>query len=166
MKQLAVDASEILFVGDEKKDMECARNAGVTGVLINRSQEVRNYGQDYTISSLKQIINILDGEIKMDEIKLVEVNESYANHINHPILGTWGGHCGYTVRPSERGNRYAIEMLRLNIENARELGIDRLLVICSETNPASEKTILANGGVFENTIEVDGCTMKRYWIIV
>ncbi len=25
------------------------------------------------------------------------------HHINHPILGTWGGHCGYSVRPSERG---------------------------------------------------------------
>ncbi|MDO5156531.1 MAG: GNAT family N-acetyltransferase [Eubacteriales bacterium] len=88
------------------------------------------------------------------------------HHINHPILGTWGGHCGYTVRSSERGNRYAIEMLRLNIENARVLGIDKLLVTCSETNPASEKTILANGGVFENVVEVDGSTMKRYWITV
>ena len=27
------------------------------------------------------------------------------HHINHPILGTWGGHCGYSVRPSERGKR-------------------------------------------------------------
>lgn len=25
------------------------------------------------------------------------------HHIDHPILGTWGGHCGYSVRPSERG---------------------------------------------------------------
>lgn len=25
------------------------------------------------------------------------------HHINHPILGAWGGHCGYSVRPSERG---------------------------------------------------------------
>ena len=23
------------------------------------------------------------------------------HHINHPILGTWGGHSGYSVRPSE-----------------------------------------------------------------
>lgn len=25
------------------------------------------------------------------------------HHIDHPILGLWGGHIGYTVRPSERG---------------------------------------------------------------
>lgn len=88
------------------------------------------------------------------------------HHINHPILGTWGGHCGYSVRPSERGKGYAKEMLRLNIENAKTLGISKLLVTCSVTNKASEKTILANGGVFENTIDVDGTVMKRYWITV
>lgn len=86
------------------------------------------------------------------------------HHINHPILGTWGGHCGYSVRPNERGKVYAKEMLRLNIENARKMGIERLLVVCDEKNKAGEKTILANNGVFENYIEVNGCRMKRYWI--
>lgn len=86
------------------------------------------------------------------------------HHINHPVLGTWGGHCGYSVRPSERGKGYAKEMLRLNTRNAQKLGIPKLLLTCDAENIASEKTILANGGVFEKTIEVDGCTMKRYWI--
>ena len=88
------------------------------------------------------------------------------HHINHPILGTWGGHCGYSVRPSERGKGYAKEMLRLNMQNAKELGIEKLLVTCDVNNKASEKTILANGGVCENTIDVDGKQMKRYWIKV
>lgn len=88
------------------------------------------------------------------------------HHINHPILGTWGGHCGYSVRPSERGKGYAKEMLRLNIQNAKELGIEKMLVTCDAGNFASEKTILANGGVFEKFIDVDGTQMKRYWIRV
>ncbi len=88
------------------------------------------------------------------------------HHINHPILGTWGGHCGYSVRPSERCKGYAKEMLRLNILNAMARGIPKLLITCNATNQASEKTILANGGVFEKTIDVDGCQMKRYWIWV
>lgn len=86
------------------------------------------------------------------------------HHINHPVLGTWGGHCGYSVRPSERGKGYAKEMLRLNTRNAQKFGISKLLITCDAKNIASEKTILANGGVFEKTIDVDGCTMKRYWI--
>lgn len=88
------------------------------------------------------------------------------HHINHPILGTWGGHCGYSVRPSERGKGYAKEMLWLNIQNAKEMGIAKLLVTCDVRNEISEKTILANGGVFEKIIDVDDCKMKRYWITV
>ena len=88
------------------------------------------------------------------------------HHINHPILGTWGGHCGYTVRPSERGYGYAKEMLRLNLNNAKGLGIDKLLITCHSENTASEKTILANDGIYEKTIIVDGTKIKRYWIKV
>jgi len=88
------------------------------------------------------------------------------HHINHPILGTWGGHCGYTVRPSERHKGYAKEMLKLNIFNARQLGITKMLVTCDSSNIASEKVILANNGVFESNIEVDGNVIKRFWIFI
>lgn len=101
--------------------------------------------------------------IRESDDKLVGVID-LRHHIDHPILGTWGGHCGYSVRPSERGKGYAKEMLRLNIQNAKRMGISKLLVVCNETNIASEKTILANSGVFEKYIETDGCMMKRYWI--
>lgn len=88
------------------------------------------------------------------------------HHINNPILGTWGGHCGYSVRPSERGKGDAKEMLRLNIEKAKIIGIEKMLVTCDANNKASEKVILANEGIYEKTIDVDGCKIKRYWIII
>lgn len=101
--------------------------------------------------------------IREQDKKLVGVID-LRHHINHPILGTWGGYSGYSVRPSERGNGYAKEMLRLNIQNAKEKGIQKMLMTCDERNIASERTIISNGGVFEKNIEVDGCVMKRYWI--
>ncbi len=88
------------------------------------------------------------------------------HHIDHPILGLWGGHMGYTVRPDERGKGYAAEMLRLNLENCRLRGMDKILLTCSRENPASERTILANGGVFEKEICVNGEYIKRYWILL
>lgn len=88
------------------------------------------------------------------------------HHINHPILGTWGGHSGYSVRPSERGQGYATCMLKMNLEKAKELGIDKILVTCNKENTASEHVILKNGGVFEKSIDVNGRIIKRYWIIL
>ena len=86
------------------------------------------------------------------------------HHIRSPVLSLWGGHMGYTVRPSERGKGYAKQMLRLNLENCRKRNMDRVMITCSRENTASERTILANGGVLEKEIEVDGQIIKRYWI--
>ncbi len=38
------------------------------------------------------------------------------------------------------------------------------MITCDYDNYASEKIILANGGVLEGEINVDGNIMKKYWI--
>lgn len=103
--------------------------------------------------------------VRKNDYKVVGIID-IRHHINHPILATWGGYCGYSVRSSEQGKGYFKEILRLNIQNAKVLGIPKLLITCNDENEASEKTILANNGVYEKTIEIDGRKMKRYWIMV
>lgn len=86
-------------------------------------------------------------------------------HIDHPILGEWGGHIGYSVRESERRKGHAKEMLRQALEIYRGRGIYKVLITCDVGNIASEKTILANGGVFEReTDDGSGQKIKRFWI--
>lgn len=86
------------------------------------------------------------------------------HHIDHPILGTWGGHIGYSVHPDERRKGYATRMLQMDLENARRLGIQRVMITCDDDNIGSEKTILKNGGVYEKDVPVDGRMVKRFWI--
>lgn len=85
-------------------------------------------------------------------------------HLNDFLLYE-GGHIGYGIRPSERNNGYAAEILRLTVEQAAQLGITNVLVVCDAVNTASEKTILRNGGVADTDyIEPNGNVVKRYWI--
>ena len=71
---------------------------------------------------------------------------------------------GYSIRPSEQGKGYAKEQLRLGLQKAKALGLDKVRMICRDVNIGSNKTILANGGVYVDTIhgEVSGLNVNRY----
>lgn len=76
-----------------------------------------------------------------------------------------GGHIGYGIRPSERRKGYATKILALSLAKARELSIQKVLVVCDKENLASEKTILNNSGVADTDyVEENGNIIKRYWI--
>jgi putative hydrolase of the HAD superfamily len=47
------------FVGDKKKNMECAKRAGVKAILINRTDERKEYGQDFEIKNLSELVTIV-----------------------------------------------------------------------------------------------------------
>lgn len=64
-EKMGVPTSEMIFVGDEPKDIECAKNAGAVGVLINRDGEEKNFGQEHEIGALNELpklIAALSGE--------------------------------------------------------------------------------------------------------
>ena len=87
-------------------------------------------------------------------------------HDLNDYLRRIAGHIGYSVRPSERRRGYAKRMLAMALDEARKLGLERVMISCSVENEASRRTILSNGGVFESTVldETDGELLERYWI--
>ena len=66
------------------------------------------------------------------------------------------GHCGYSVRPSERNKGYATEMLKQIKDIARKAGLPELQLSVEKNNIPSIKTIQKNDGVYERTFEFEG----------
>jgi len=81
-------------------------------------------------------------------------------------LERFGGHMGYEVRPSKRRRGYATLAAHLALDEARKIGLERLLITCDETNVASRKIIEGIGGRLQDKVEW-GTTRPatlRFWV--
>ncbi|MEU8818679.1 GNAT family N-acetyltransferase [Actinoplanes sp. NPDC048796] len=85
-------------------------------------------------------------------------------HTLNDILLNYGGHIGYSVRPAARRRGLATWAVAKMLDEARKLGLDRVLITCDPDNVASARTIESNGGLLEDIRTTDGKTVKRYWI--
>ena len=102
--------------------------------------------------------------VRKSDNKLVGMIQ--VRHYFNEYLEKYAGHIGYSVRPTERRKGYAKEMLKAVLPFCKEIGLEKVLVSCLDGNVASEKTILANGGVYESTVLEPNSNrdLKRFWI--
>ncbi len=87
-------------------------------------------------------------------------------HYINEFLEKFGGHIGYYVCHSERRKGYATKMLYDILPICKDMGLEKILVVCLKDNTGSIKTILNNGGLFESTIfdSSKNAYLNRYWI--
>ena len=85
-------------------------------------------------------------------------------HFLNDILLKHGGHIGYSIRPSAQRQGFGDLQLQLALKFCKEIGLEKVLITCKTSNTASQKTILKNGGVLENILNVDGENFYRFWI--
>lgn len=74
------------------------------------------------------------------------------------------GHIGYGVRPSARGRSVATWALGRMLDEARTIGLERVLIVCEPDNIASSTVIERNGGVLDEAPATDQLQHRRYWI--
>lgn len=88
-------------------------------------------------------------------------------HDLNDYLREVGGHIGYSVRESRRRQGFASAALRLGLERAREIGLERVLITCDDDNVGSYRTIEGAGGVLQDVREQSArghALLRRYWI--
>lgn len=88
-------------------------------------------------------------------------------HTLNEWLAEAGGHIGYSVRSSRRRQGIASAALRLGLERAREIGLERVLITCDVDNEGSYRTIERAGGVLQDISDQSERGMgmlRRYWV--
>jgi predicted acetyltransferase len=115
--------------------------------------------------------NLPDGWVPMTTYWLVDdagavAGVSRLRHELTPFLLDHGGHLGYYVKASERGQGYGTQILALTLIEARHLGLKRALLTVDSENEPSIRVIERNGGVLEDEPidETTGKLHRRYWI--
>lgn len=132
-----------------------------------RKNDYHDFGYYLENLELKEAI---DGKVPDSTFFCLDIDRNIfvgAVNIRHYLTEEMlvnAGHIGDGIRPSERRKGYATAMIGLALQEAKKLGIARVLMCCDKQNIGSAKSIMKNGGILENEVVVDGVTEQRYWI--
>ena len=83
----------------------------------------------------------------------VPVGFGNLRHFLTEALSKAGGNIGYGIAPEFRGKGYGNILLKLLLQEARKIGLEKVLVTIHLDNIPSQKVALANGGVISEKTE-------------
>lgn len=85
---------------------------------------------------------------------------------DNEFVRNYAGNIGYDISPLHRKQGFGKTILKLGLEKARALGLDKVLITCNYDNVGSMKIIESNGGIFESEVfcESKNVLLRRYWI--
>ena len=150
-RQEFFDCGETVINGSELLDQTGSYEEWLAAVTANASPET--VSPDWVVT---------DTFFALDEAGRVVGIIDYRHTLNGFLKDL--GHCGYSVRPTERGKGYATEMLRLLLEHARSTGAAELRLSVERGNAPSIGTILRNGGRYVRSFLFAGEEADSYAI--
>ena len=158
--QIAAYRQEFLDAGDSMDGCGSLRQLADPYAFIQKCKDyeaLETLPDDRVLATQFMLVRTSDDRL----LGMIQVR-----HYFNDYLSKFGGHIGYSIRPSERRKGYAKKMLNMVLPFCRELNLKKVLITCIDGNIGSEKTILANGGVYEYTIHEpnENEKLKRFWI--
>lgn len=101
---------------------------------------------------------LLNGEEVLGSVRI-------RHDLTNDYISNFIGHIGYDVKPSARQKGVGSLLLRAGLDKARQLGLQKVLVLCEKNNIASKAIIMKQGGIFESEIiDDEGHCYLRFWI--
>lgn len=124
--------------------------------LLKANSKEKTVDPNWVVSSTFFVVRKSDQKI----IGMIDIR-----HTLNDFLRKYGGHIGYGIRPSERRKGYALQVLKMGLEYARQIGLTKVMLACYSENLASRKTIEKCNGSFENEfLYTNGKIVQIYWI--
>lgn len=120
-------------------------------VLAVETEKFKNGVHASTFFSVRKSDNKIVGSIQLRH----SLTEELRQH---------GGHIGYGIRPSERKKGYGKQQLQLVLEEAKRMGLDRVMITCEDYNKASAQTAISCGGILSGESVVKGEKNLLFWI--
>lgn len=141
-----------------QEHFDCGENVINGSELFDQTESYEDWLQSVTANTSPETVNpswvVTDTFFALDESgRIVGIID--LRHTLNDFLKDCG-HCGYSVRPSERRKGYATEMLRQLLEHAKAAGLPELQLSVVKGNVPSVKTIVKNGGKYQRSFEFDG----------
>lgn len=124
--------------------------------MLKNNEDKSKIPSNFSIST--QYIAVLDDDLIIGGVCL--------RWEDIPSLLLFGGHIGYSIRPTKRNNGYGNIILKLALEEFKKKNKDKVMVSCKDFNIASKKIIEKNGGTFYESYydKENDITYLKYWI--
>lgn len=172
MKEILITIS---FIKPNEKYLESYKEAYDEYIVNN----IKSYG--FTEPSLdifdkfekyRKGIDLKPGRVPSSYYWLVDedsfIGEVSIRHYLTDELNNYGGNIGYGIRLTKQKQGYGTLILKFALEEAKALGLAKVLITCNDDNYGSIKVIENNGGILENKVVNQKDNMeivtRRYWI--
>lgn len=164
MLALIQPKEEYLLSYLEAYDDYMALGGGSYGMTDAREIDIFRKYEDYRLEQ-----NLKPERVGADFYWLVDVDEKRfigeitIRHRLNEALALRGGHIGYVIRSDAWGKGYGTRMLAMALEKAKEMGLEKVLITCNDSNTASARVMEKNGCVLSDKVMTEGSLTRRYW---
>jgi predicted acetyltransferase len=160
-------------VGDEAAAVRAhneLKAEGFDGFLLDWSPELPWQDWLAALDLQARSVEITSTRVPALQLKAVLGDELIGRVSIRLALNDWlmryGGHIGYYLKPSMRGQGHGTELLRQSLIIARALGVREVHLFCDDDNAASARVAEKCGAMLvDRRPGEDGHTLLRHYVI-